>query len=82
MTRKAFAALLAKHNVTWRIEDGAIEVDAPDGFVFKDTGLHWLQHWMEGWIRADSYAHIASDLAGGVERCQITDCDICEENEA
>ncbi len=80
MKRKDFAALCEKHGVTWSVDEqegGCLNVDPPPGHVFTDTGLHYLSHWLKGWKRAEAYAHVAEDLAGGVEPCLETDCDYC-----
>ena len=82
MTRKAFAALCAKHDVTWSIDEqegGSLDVDAPPGRVFADTGLHYISLWLKGWKRADAYAHVAEDLEGGIEPCTLEGCDYCAE---
>ena len=83
MTRKTFAALCAKHGVAWKIETwdpDTIHVDPPAGKVFADTGLHFISFWLKGWKRADAYAEIASDLAGGVEPCGENECEYCSDS--
>ncbi len=80
MTRAAFAALCEKHGVDWTVEGGdTLTVEPPPGFVFTDTGLHYLDHILSGWKRADAYAHVAEDLRGGVKPCEATDCDVCSD---
>lgn len=84
MTKEKFKKLCDLHNVRFRINEelNTLNVDPPAGSVFADTGLHYVSMWLKGWTRSDAYAHVASDLAGGVEPCTIPNCDYCgEENE-
>lgn len=65
----------------------AIGIDAPDGMVWRCTGdIHSLiaeyQSFNDATVRCNLWASLLIDVAQGVERCEIPDCDNCQTEEA
>lgn len=82
MTRRQFVKLCETSNVRFEedFEYGVLNIDPPVGYVLKGSGLHYLSVHDRGWSRSDLYDHIATDLADGLELCDIHDCDYCNSN--
>jgi len=51
--------------------DKMIDIDAPVGYVFKETSTHVLvcHDWQDA----------AERLANGIEECKEHDCEVCQE---
>lgn len=81
MTKKELTALASQFNATITQESNgithAIEVDAPDGFVFAGNGCHCIvASWGLG-LESAQRKDVASILAMGVVPCNDGDCEIC-----
>jgi hypothetical protein len=79
-TRRAFVDRCEKLGIMWKDDGGTLEIDAPAGFVIANTGTHWLGIRYEGgrWLKGEAYAAMMEDMAGGIEKCDEEDCDVCE----
>lgn len=77
MTKKQFAEICRKAGVEFEITENTLRVDPPSGFVLKDSGLHYRDIYLNGWHMRDAYADMARDLEGGIEKCEVKDCDFC-----
>ena len=56
-----------------------LRVDAPAGYVIRDTDGHSKDIYGIGtrWTRPDAYRDIFESLAGGLDECDDPDCDSC-----
>lgn len=81
MTKKELATLAKRHNASITQESNgithAIEVDAPDGFVFAGNGCHSIvASWGLG-LESAQREDVASVLTLGVVACEDADCEVC-----
>ena len=63
-------------------DDGAIVwVDAPKGYVFAGTDLHWVHvpYYDERYTKAEVWEMIWLDIKDGLEKCDDDTCDMCRK---
>ena len=57
-------------------------VDSPKGKIWTATGCHCIcapyRNSSQSW-KAEAYAFLLEDMAGGLIDCDDPDCDICQE---
>ena len=56
-----------------------IRVDAPQGQRLRGTGLHGVDLYTRGWTRDAAYLEIIHDLEMGLEPCDDSDCETCQD---
>lgn len=62
-----------------------VSMEAPHGYVFAATGVHYrdIHNCPRGAWKADAmYQALLDDLAMGLDKCEIPDCEICAEAQA
>lgn len=72
--KRKLIALAQKLNcmITRSHNDDSLFIDAPTGYVFgADGNLHCLV--------CGSYEDAIERLSYGIEKCEIVDCEVCEE---
>ena len=78
MTTKAQLIAACKQNGVMLLDDGeALRLDAPIGKVFKGTGNHAHDLYLQGWKRTEAYEDLIGNMLYGMEDCADPDCDAC-----
>jgi hypothetical protein len=81
MTKKELSTLAQRFGASITQESNgvthAIEVDAPDGFVFAGNGCHSIvASWGLG-LESAQRDDVASVLSMGVVSCEDSGCEVC-----
>jgi len=57
---------------------GVIIIDAPSGFVFRGSQLHYYDLYLNpSWKRSEAYDAIMEELSMGLDKCDVHNCEIC-----
>lgn len=78
-TRKQFINRCNELGVIAIDSGDMIRIDAPHGRRFAGTQCHYHDIYLRGWTRPDAYQAMIDDMRMGLETCDITDCEICED---
>jgi hypothetical protein len=83
MNRQQFLKVLAASGATLDTdcEDFDLNVDAPKGKVFSDTGTHCIcipynNNCGQSW-KSEAYKEAARHVSNGFRDCETQDCDTC-----
>lgn len=79
-TRKQLIDRCRALNVRLSDDGSCVRMDAPKKFVFKGTGLHFIDlYYDDGWKKGEVYASLFDDLDMGLEECGNPECEGCAE---
>ena len=80
-TKQQILTIAKKYNIEVDDDGLIVWVDAPRGYVFEGTDLHWIHvpYYDNRYTKSEVWEMVYLDICRGIEKCEDLECDLCRE---
>jgi hypothetical protein len=79
MSKQSVNEACCKFGFVFEDHGSYLSLEAPSGHVFSGTQTHEVIADYKTSVKSEAYKSLLDDIRNGIEKCEIPDCEWCNE---